>query len=265
MFIPPVSTPLPDQRPMRTALRIALPCLLFATAAAAQNSQLRIIVQDQASGAPVANALVEVGGVERKGNTGATGEARLGRIPAGNRIVTVSRLGYQTARVPVEFVEGTVERTLQLVAEAVEVGGVTATGGARDPGLDAIGFYDRQARGLGVTMTADRIDEIHPMRTVDLFRRMRGFRLVYNRGTGEFFAMTTRGAGNLSGDCRPPMVYLDGLPVGPRGHYFDFIGWENIAAIEAFAGPSQVPAEYRSEAACGVILVWSKTGARATR
>jgi hypothetical protein len=249
---------------VRTVLLLGL-LVSWSGALSAQSSQLLLTVLDGATSEPIRNAMVEVGGLDRRAQTNAEGVVRIGRVPAGSRIVTVTRLGYEAERIPVEFAAaGVIEQTVRLTPEPVAVGGVTATGEARDPGLEMRGFYDRQARGLGAFMTTERIEELNQSRTVDLFRYMRGFKLNYDRRRGEYYVVANRGGG-LGGDCSGPMVYLDGTLVADRANYFQFVNPENIAAIEAFAGPSQVPVEYRSNAACGVILIWSRTGPRGRR
>lgn len=253
----------PLASPTRTALLIG--ALLLASAAQAQTSQLLITVRDSATGDPVRNARVEIAGVQQRGQTNGDGAARIGRVPAGNRIVSVSRIGYRTTRVAVEFAGEPVERTVTLATEPVEVGGVTVRGEARDRGLEMYGFYARQERGLGDFMTAERIEELRPSRTVDLFRHIRGFKVEYDRRRGEYYVVSSRGAASMGADCVGPQVYLDGTLVGDRAHYMQFIGPENIAGIEAFGGVSQIPVQYRANAACGVILVWTRSGPRGDR
>lgn len=249
--------------PAHTASRIAL--VLIATlmpAALAAQAQLSVTVRDSATGEPIRNALVEIGGLEQRAQTNGQGLARLARIPAGNRLVSVTRLGYEPARIAIEFADAAVERTVRLAPEPVPVGGVTATGAARDPALDARGFYDRQRRGLGAFMTGERIDELRPTRTVDLFRYLRGFQVRYDRGRGEYYVVSSRGGANLNADCSAPEIYLDGVLVGFRANYFAFVNPENIAAIEAYSSPASIPVEYRANSACGVILIWTRTGPR---
>jgi len=249
-----------------TAARLRLVLLataaLIPAAATAQTAQISVTVRDSATGDPIRNALVEVGGLSLRAQTNGQGVARISRIPAGNRLVSVSRLGYEPVRIPVEFADTAVERTVRLAADPVRVRGVTATGEARDPVLDQRGFYDRQARGMGAFMTSDRIDELRPSRTVDLFRRMRGFQVKYDRGRAEYYVVSGRGAANMSQDCVSPQIYLDGTLVGVRSNTFTFINPEAIAAIEAYPSPASIPVEYRSNAACGVVLIWTRTGPR---
>jgi hypothetical protein len=81
------------------ALSTILPllALLAAGAAAAQAEppvRLSITVVDHESGAPVRNARVDVAGVRQPAYTNGRGVAWLEEVPAGNRIVTVTRLGY---------------------------------------------------------------------------------------------------------------------------------------------------------------------------
>ena len=110
-------------------------------------------------------------------------------------------------------------------------------------------------------MERERIEEIRPTRTVDIFYQMRGFAVKRDR-MGRPYVVTSRGTAGLGGDCAAPLVFLDGTMLSAGGvSYLDFINPESIEAIEAFAGPSATPDEYRLPgAACGVILIWSRTG-----
>jgi hypothetical protein len=71
--------------------------------------------------------------------------------------------------------------------------------------------------------------------------------------------------------CMPP-VFLDGMLVssntpmtgltertGPVRYDIDSLHWQDIEAIEIYAGPAQVPPQYGgAHSACGVILFWTR-------
>ena len=57
--------------------------------------------------------------------------------------------------------------------------------------------------------------------------------------------------------CGPPAVYLDGLPF--RAEDLLSVSTANVAAVELYNGPSEVPVEFkRTGSACGVIVIWTK-------
>ena len=58
-----------------------------------------------------------------------------------------------------------------------------------------------------------------------------------------------------------PNVYLDGSSVayvvdGPTIN--DFVQPERLEAVEIYRSASEIPVEYNSNAACGVILLWTR-------
>jgi hypothetical protein len=227
----------------------------------AQASRLEVLVVDSA-GTPVRDARVEVAGVRGHARTNSDGVGRMDGIPPGNRLVYASRLGFGAARVPVEFRPGEpAQPRISLSSEAVTLATVQVVVGRNTAALANRGFYDRQRRGMGSYMDADRIDELRPVRTVDLFRRMRGFQLVYDR-RGYVDLQISRGSGSLQLGCRP-LVFLDGMIVpartSPNEDALMFINPESLAGVEAYAGPASIPPEYNvTGSACGVVLLWTR-------
>jgi hypothetical protein len=229
----------------------------------AQASRLEVLVVDSA-GTPVRDAMVEVAGVRGRAQTNRDGVGRIDGIPPGNRLVYASRLGLGTARVPVEFRVGEpTQSTITLRTEVVTLGTVRVVVGRNTAALARRGFYDRQRRGMGSYMDGDRIDELRPARTVDLFRRMRGFQLVYDR-RGYIDLQISRGVASLQTGCRP-LVFLDGMMIpsrmGPNEDALSAINPESLAGIEAYAGAASIPTEYNvTGSACGVVLLWTRVG-----
>ena len=254
-------------RPLRKRTPFILCLALLALPAALhgqQGARFDVTVVDSA-GAPVANARVEIAGVDGGATTNDRGVGRIDRVPVGNRIVSASRIGYTAARVAVEFRAGeTVARTITLTSEPVALAGLSATAARNNPTLTRQGFYQRQKSGQGAFMTGEAIDRLHPVRTVDLFRRMRGF-TVNMTPRGYYVVATTRGPPSLNIPCDGPLVFLDGVLVPARSSsredMLSFITPESLAGIEAYPSPATVPAQYNiTGAACGVILLWTRSG-----
>jgi len=251
-------------------LAALLPLALSAGArtAAAQGravpgSVLLLQVRDE-QGRPLSDAQVVVGGVNKTGRSDATGEAFVNAIPAGNRLLEVRRPGYGMVRLAADFAGAdTVRREVRLTPQPVELEGIVATSWGRSMRLRRNGFYDRQRGGMGAYMTADRIELLHPLRTVDIFRYMRGF-IVRQTSAGPV-VVGTRGTGLGNRDCIPT-VYLDGMAMVSHNakdqhDAIDMIRPDDILAVEAYAGPASIPAEYNPlGSACGVILVWTRGG-----
>ncbi|HEY0151100.1 MAG TPA: carboxypeptidase-like regulatory domain-containing protein [Longimicrobium sp.] len=247
----------------RTPLLLFL-ALLALPAALHGQARLDVTVLDSA-GAPVANARVEIAGVNYAVTTNERGIGRMDRVPAGNRIVSASRIGYTAARVAVEFRAGeAVARTITLRSEPVALAGVSGTAARNDQTLARNGFYGRQRMGHGAFMTGEAIDRLRPAKTVDLFRRMRGFSVILTR-RGYYEISTNRGPSSMRGSCDGPLIFLDNILVPSRSSsredMLSFINPESIAGIEAYPSPATVPAQYNiTGAACGVVVMWTKTG-----
>jgi hypothetical protein len=246
-------------------LLLALSAATHAASAQARapGSVLLLQVRDE-QGRPLSDAQVVVAGVNKLGRSDATGEAFINQIPEGNRLVELTRPGYSQVRLAADFSGAdTVRREVRMTVQPVELEGVVATSWGRSMRLRRNGFYDRQRAGMGSYMTSDRIELLHPLHTVDIFRYMRGF-LVRQTSSGPV-VVSNRGSGLGSGDCIPT-VYIDGMAMasGSRKDQHDAIDMvraDDLLAVEAYAGPASIPAEYNPlGSACGVILFWTRGG-----
>jgi hypothetical protein len=122
----------------------------------------------------------------------------------------------------------------------------------RNEYLASRGFYRRQAAGHGWFLT--RSDpEVKRSRTVsDVLRTVPG---VNARGTtGRVLVASHR----QPGAC-PLAVFVDGLYTTIRN--VDELTLEDIAGLEVYRGPSEVPLAYTApsyDRTCGALLVWSR-------
>jgi hypothetical protein len=108
-------------------------------------------------------------------------------------------------------------------------------------------FYARRKVGPGQFMTQEEIEKQNPVFTTDLLRRFLGI------------SVGTNSARSARSPCQLTMV-VDGVT-----RYTNFSTApvpKEIAAIEFYAGPSEVPLQYKSitSAWCGLILVWTRDG-----
>jgi hypothetical protein len=227
------------------------------------NSVLLVTVLDE-HGQPIPQAHVTVGGMEFGELTDARGTARISRIPEGGRLIVVSRQGYEYSRTGAEFaVNDTIRREVRLTSAPIELEGIVATSWGRSMYLRRNGFYSRQRRGFGAFITSERIDELRPLRTLDLFRSMRGFMVSHDR-TGHEMVISGRGGG-IHGTCLPS-VWLDGMMMFTRDALdqemsINMVPPGDIEGMEAISGASSVPAEFNITGhECGVILIWTKRG-----
>jgi hypothetical protein len=177
-------------------------------------------------------------------------------------------------------------RPLAIVLDPIEV-----RAAALRQHLASAGFYDRQRGNFGHFIGPDDIDKRAASRVTDLLTAIPGVNLASTTEGGVGPRHVQLRGSNLSqgGLCRP-RVFVDGLmysrgdsrPVRLRegeeseqfvdrlqrmdqGLSLDDIGHPSvIAAVEVYRSASQVPVQFggaSTETLCGVIVIWTRTGA----
>jgi hypothetical protein len=258
--------------PLLAAL-LAVPSAAGAQQAAVRPPGVGIHVVD-ASDAPIAGARVAVVGTGAEGVTDPSGWVRLPGMQPGRSFLLVTRIGYRPAEFSLEVpAAGGLEVDVELEPAPVAVQGVTAVGRSEVRSLAMGGFYRRREAGNGSFLTREDIEETRAQRTSEIFRRVRGVRVV-PAGRGQFKLQTVRYGMSLSqvgvsrtssarergatGGCEM-LVYLDGVQVQLNG--IDDIRMDHIEAIEVYRGAGEIPPEYRiTNASCGVVVLWTRTG-----
>ena len=228
---------------------------------------LTISVTEDATGRPLPEVQVGLSGVTTAPITDAQGRAVIRGVSPGQHLLSIAKPGYAPERLALVFDRENVEAEIAMLAQAVELDGVTVTSWGRSRILRDNGYYNRQHRGLGVFLDRNDITRMHAMVTADLFRQIRGYRVGLD-GQGQPIVVGTRMA------CIPDF-YLDGMAISKRRgeanfrgrsvssfiNPLDLIGVEQIEAIEAYPGPASIPPQYNDTgSACGVILIWTRAG-----
>ena len=266
----------------------ALPALLAAallavpSAPAAQQAAIRpagvgLRVVDSAD-APIPGAQVVVGsGAE--GVSDESGWVRLPGVQPGRVFVLVARIGYRPAEFHLQVpLSGGLEVDVELEPAAVAVQGVTAVGRNENGSLAAAGFYRRRESGMGTFLTREDIEKTRALRTSEIFRQVRGIRVVpagndtYKLQTVRYgLSLSVRGSagGIIRSDIRTGdggtvsivcemLVYLDGVQVQLSS--IDDVLMNSLEAIEVYRGAGEIPAEFRvTNASCGVVALWTRT------
>jgi hypothetical protein len=146
--------------------------------------------------------------------------------------------------------------TLHAVPDtAVQLAPMQVTSNNRRPASRLGGFYDRMQRiKMGYFITRDQIDKRHPIRVSDLLATVPGL-ITQPR-------LDRIGEDVLSIQGCKPAVYLDGLHYPLWGETIDDIVNPNeLEGIEVYTNPATVPAEFGAGSSCGVIALWTRTGA----
>jgi TonB-linked SusC/RagA family outer membrane protein len=227
-------------------------------------------VTETGTGVPVVAAQVQVVGTQISVPTDAEGRYRMTGVPAGQRTVTVKRIGYSDASQQVTVTDNA-EATLdfEMSTMAVQLSEIVAT---------ATGEQRKLAIGNVIgSVAVDSVVATSPITNVtDMLQgRIPGVLTFANSGvTGSAPRIRIRGFNSLS-QSNGPLIIIDGVRVenstgggagiGGANSY----GWtagsvtelnpEEIESIDIVKGPSAATL-YGTDAANGVILVRTKRG-----
>ena len=227
-------------------------CLLCATAASAQTS-LTLLVRDAETSGPLPWALLTIG--ELQGAADDFGTAELVGMDPGPLRVQASFAGY----VPLDTVvtvQGGVPTVvvLPLASDALELGDVLVEAETvNDALLRRRGFFERKESMTGVFITRDELDQRGASLLSDAFRGVPGVRVQKDRGVTSLVSTRRRG-------CRLA-IYVDGTEAVFLADAIDGFPFNDIAAIEIYRGPAEVPVEYtrtKGLETCGVVLLWTQ-------
>lgn len=260
------------------------PALFFAvlllsslgTPAAGQTIRGRVL--DATSGEIVPAAAVTVLGPDERPagrtHTGRDGSFVLPLRGSGAYRLRAERTGYQPTLSQVLEVGAreTLEVELRLSAEPLKVEPLTVTGRRtppRVPALEMNGFYRREQQGSGHHLRREDLERQSNTNLAQVLDRIPGTYVYRDKHGRQYLSFSrAQSVGTFSRAQRKqtdiclPKIYLDGSLItyvleGPTIN--DFVQPEQVEAIELYRSASEVPIEYNSNAACGVILLWTRT------
>ena len=231
---------------------LALLTILLASGAGAQTS-LTLLVRDADTAMPIVGARLEVGGLV--GAADNLGAAELVGMDPGPLRVVASTVGYvpvDTTVVVARDVPTVV--VLSLRSEALDLGDVVVEAvSVNDAVLHRRGFFERRATRTGAFVTREELDLRGAHLFSDAFHTMAGVRVQREGGTTSLISTRRRGCAMA--------IYLDGVEMAYIAQNLDALPFDDVAAIEVYRGPSEVPLEYsrtRAQEACGIVLVWTR-------
>lgn len=233
-------------------------------------------VIDRGSGRPVEAADVVLSDTllaeDRRGMTDGSGRFTFTDLDPGTYRVTVDHLTFdpldQLVYLPSDR---TVQVDFELSVDPIELAPIVVTA-LREKRLELQGFYDRreqgEAIGSGVFLTRDDIQDAGAIRVTHYLGRIPGVRTECTGGANNNCVIRmTRGVPSLSSraeyGCMNANVYLDGVRVIRDGGGFsdsidNFVSPGEIAGIEVYRGPSELPAEFGGAVGrCGAIVIWT--------
>ncbi|MGQ0715435.1 MAG: TonB family protein [Gemmatimonadaceae bacterium] len=239
---------------LKSAAIIALAALPLAALHAQEGGGTVSGLVVDSMGSPVAAAQVAIEGTDHRTVTDRFGGFRLPGVDPGRATLTVRRIGFKPASVPITVRSSGAAQlmvTLSTVPEVLAPVEVEARREVYDARL--AGYLDRaEKRAAGHIITRERIERAHSKRLVDLLRQVPSVRITTTRAWGTVAYL--RGA-----QCTP-LVYVDGFPASAGPFDLNLIDLSSVEGIEVYAGFGSVPAEFstgRSDR-CGVIAIWSR-------
>jgi hypothetical protein len=241
----------------------------------------------------IADAEVLIADLGLSAMTDARGEFRIRGVPTGSHKVQVRKIGYSFTERDVDVDGGASPDYTFVMSRITTLDSVKVNASGYSPNDEAMReFEEHRKMGLGKFFTRADLEKLRDQRMSSILAQMPGTK-VQTGGGGEGWILSNRGTKSLgmgptgAGSCDPPKqdhpdstatrgrirppclngcyphVFVDGVDVSPAEvpNINRFTPYE-IEALEYYAGPAQVPAEYNrlNKSACGVIVIHTRRG-----
>ena len=209
---------------------------------------------------PLQAAFVSVLGTNIRVGTGPNGRFRITRVPVGQYLVIVKRVGYRPTSAVVDVTPLDTVRlayTLEKVIETLKPVVISE----KSPSKKMADFEQRRRLGVGQFMNADEINARNSVYTTEIMRNFTTINVSpdHTGSITKYYAISKReGANPQLGAC-PMQLYVDQVPL-PSPFNLDLLpAPREIAGIEVYAGASTIPPQFSGyDRGCGVILIWTK-------
>jgi hypothetical protein len=219
----------------------------------ASRRELVGVIRDS-TGAPIEDATIEIAGAAARSD--ARGAFRLWTGDIDTLTISIRRLGY----FPVSAQIAARQRQWDTVVVQLDrnprvLGSVKVNEAATRSALGLRDFEQRRAIGIGIFVTREEVVARNTSLPSDIFRTMRGVRLVKLRNG----VWGVRFAAYSNRPSCVPDLWLDGQRA--RGMEVDEISATDIQAIEVYESWSTVPAPFAPTSQslpCGTIVIWTR-------
>lgn len=260
-----------DSTHVRLPLRWAgIATLVAATPVSAQHVLQGRVTDTTNVGLPGVEVVLPA--LKQTATTDAEGYYRIAGIPGGPRRIVMRKIGFQPLNSLHTLIADTVVLDVRMAPQEVVLPTIEVTARGLEPVPAKLrGWAERRERGEGTFFDNTFLRENEHRQLKEVLRRVIGFRLVrFFDGAGYGAATGTR---TISLSQRPApigapnacymTVYLDGALMwrsGSRSTPPDLDGFplHQLAAIEVFRSASEMPAQFNSDAACGVLSMWTR-------
>jgi hypothetical protein len=225
---------------------------------------LKGIVTDFQTGEAVAEVPVMVNGtiVAVTAPDGTFENPRV-QMPPGANLIEFRRMGYAPLRNELLVEEGASEAALSVTLQrlAVPIEDVVVEGEYEELARGKLrGFYERRGSQRGHFLAPEDIEKIDAVRTTDILKAAPGVIVT----PGQYGGFVTLARNDTRCGTQQPAFYLDGAPLRLFNNQSldGVINRGDIVAVEVYSGVSQIPLQYKPpNPTCGVILLWTRTGA----
>lgn len=251
---------------------------LFCTLQAQERGEIKGKITDAGDKFEVIGATVSAvntaTGIVKGAVTNRKGEYTIGGLQAGKYTLTIKALGYKKFEQSVEVPQGQIVVTnLSITSDALRSEEVIVTGNAGLP-------TSKLRLGNAIGLVSEKDIDNAPVRSVGqlLDSRTTGVQIWNSSGLlGATPQIQLRGVGNLNGNSAP-LIFIDGVRItntntndlggidgrdGQSVSTLNFINPADIERIEILKGASAATL-YGSDAANGVIQIFTKSGANAS-
>ncbi|XWV18184.1 MAG: TonB-dependent receptor plug domain-containing protein [Gemmatimonas sp.] len=207
-----------------------------------------------AGGRPLSNAQVTVWGTGVQATSSDSGVFVLPTMPTGTHMLDVRMLGYRATRQIVDIVAGDNAPVTVAMNRTTNLDTVRVYASRADMLARQLSEFEQRRRvaGTGRFFGPSDLAKRPPMRIGDVLRMVPGVRVV-PATYGERVQM--RGL-TFNSWCTPD-VWLDGIRVQGDNNVESMVSVDDIRAIEVYASPQTVPAQFTSLTGCGVVLMWT--------
>ena len=242
---------------IRCSWAAALAILLAESIGAQASTSLLGRVLTDSSDEPISEAAVSIDNGRFSVSSDSLGRFRILALSLGTHSLLIRRLGFVpfTTQLVISAVD-TVKQDFFLKPLQKELAKVVVGASVSERKLS--GFEDRRRLGVGRFLNASEVEKAPGSRMSETLRNLPGILILYSRtGTNQVRVATTRGPqGFRSGPCLAAIM-LDGVLV--TDFSINSIDPDEIAAVEWYAGPSQIPAQFNTTRnACGLLVLWTR-------
>jgi hypothetical protein len=203
------------------------------------------------TGKPTPGASIFLKLARRGAVTDISGQFRIDGLQSGTDTLALRYPGFDPHFISIQLYPSRVTRGVFLIAEKIfEVAELRVE--LKQTNIRERRLAARRRTGAGVLITREMIEEASPVLPSDMLRGIPRVEVTpYRLGTPEIYI------GSGAAACKPPF-YLDGVLT--RNMELDDLSVSEIEDIEIYRGPAEVPPQFKQEARCGALLVWTREG-----